>query len=289
MEIGLLIFYGSARSGRPCLANAETELERSLQWKLKNNSQSTPASKTAPCSSPEAHPASAKCSSRRSRSRARRSSSSTSPTKAAAALIERLTPNAAHAPVYFHCDLTDSAQLAEKLALIIARFGTIDVVINNAGDDTRHKTEDVTPEFWDRCTAVNLKHQFFVSQAVVPGMKWQGRGVILNMSSISWMIPSTGLPVYIASKAAIVGLTRTLAHELGPHGIRVNCILPGAIETARQRRLWYTDEYKAAIVENQALQRLLQPEEVARLALFLAADDASGITNQSYVIDGGWI
>jgi NAD(P)-dependent dehydrogenase (short-subunit alcohol dehydrogenase family) len=208
---------------------------------------------------------------------------------AASALIDRLTPKAAHAPAYFHCDLTDSAALSACLAQVIERFGTIDVVINNAGDDTRHKTEDVTPEFWDRCTAVNLKHQFFVSQAAIPGMKWQGRGVILNMSSISWMIPSTGLPVYVASKAAIVGLTRTLAHELGPHGIRVNCILPGAIETARQRKNWYTEEYVNEIHGQQAIKRMLQPEEVARLALFLAADDSSGITNQSYIVDGGWI
>jgi NAD(P)-dependent dehydrogenase (short-subunit alcohol dehydrogenase family) len=209
--------------------------------------------------------------------------------EAAAALIDRLSPNATHTPHYVHCDLTDSAQLAEKLAEIIARFGTIDVVINNAGDDTRHKTEDVTPEFWDRCMAVNLKHQFFVSQAVIPGMKWQGRGVILNMSSISWMIPSTGLPVYVASKAAIVGLTRTLAHELGPHGIRVNCILPGAIETARQRKNWYTEEYVNEVLSQQALKRLLQPEEVARLALFLAADDSSGITGQGLIVDAGWV
>jgi len=209
--------------------------------------------------------------------------------EAASALIERISSNAAHAPVYFHCDLTDLTALQSCLGQIIERFGTIDVVINNAGDDTRHATEDVTPEFWDRCTAVNLKHQFFVSQAVIPGMKWQGRGVILNMSSISWMIPSTGLPVYVASKAAVVGLTRTLAHELGPHGIRVNCILPGAIETARQRQNWYTEEYVNEVIGRQAIKRLLQPEEVARLALFLASDDAGGITNQSVVIDGGWV
>jgi NAD(P)-dependent dehydrogenase (short-subunit alcohol dehydrogenase family) len=209
--------------------------------------------------------------------------------EAAAALIARLTPIAAHAPVYLHCDLTDTAALSTCLSEIITRFITIDVVINNAGDDTRHKTEDVTPEFWDRCIAVNLKHQFFVSQAAIPGMKWQGRGVILNMSSISWMIPSTGLPVYIASKAAIVGVTRTLAHELGPHGIRVNCILPGAIETERQRKKWYTEEYINEILQHQSIKRILQPEEVARLALFLAADDSSGITSQSYVVDGGWV
>ena len=208
---------------------------------------------------------------------------------AASELIERLAPVVPIAPVYFRCDLTSSSALERSLKQIIDRFGTIDVMINNAGDDTRHKAEDVTPEFWDRCIAVNLKHQFFATQAVIPGMKWQGRGVILNMSSISWMIPSTGLPVYVASKAAIVGLTKTLAHELGPHGIRVNCILPGAIETARQRRLWYTEDYVAEVLKNQALKRLLQPEDVARLALFLASDDASGITGQGMVVDGGWV
>jgi NAD(P)-dependent dehydrogenase (short-subunit alcohol dehydrogenase family) len=209
--------------------------------------------------------------------------------QAATDLIDRLTPAVPLPPVYFHCDLSDSSSLAACLSRIIARFTTIDVIINNAGDDTRHATEDVTPEFWDRCIAVNLKHQFFATQAVIPGMKWQGRGVILNMSSISWMIPSTGLPVYVASKAAIVGLTRTLAHELGPHGIRVNCILPGAVETARQRRLWYTEEYVAEVLANQALKRLLQPDDVARLALFLASDDASGITGQGLVVDAGWV
>jgi NAD(P)-dependent dehydrogenase (short-subunit alcohol dehydrogenase family) len=109
------------------------------------------------------------------------------------------------------------------------------------------------------------------------------------MSSISWMIPSTGLPLYATAKAAIVGLTRTLAHELGPWNIRVNAVLPGAIQTERQKRLWLTEEYKAEVLSRQALQRLIDPEEVARLILFLAADDSSAITNQSYVIDGGWV
>jgi NAD(P)-dependent dehydrogenase (short-subunit alcohol dehydrogenase family) len=136
--------------------------------------------------------------------------------------------------------------------------------------------------------AINLKQQFFVTQAVAPGMKQHQRGSIINMSSIAWTIPSTGLPVYVAAKAAIVGLTRTLSHELGPYGIRVNCIMPGAILTERQKNLWFTDAYIAEVLSRQALKRLLLPEEVARLALFLAADDSSAITNQSYVIDGGW-
>ncbi len=126
-------------------------------------------------------------------------------------------------------------------------------------------------------------------QAVLPAMRAAGRGSIINMSSISWLIPSTGLPVYIAAKAAIVGLTRTLAHELGPAGIRVNAVLPGAIVTEKQKRLVYTPDYKAKILASQALKREIMPADVARLVLFLASDDSSAITNQSYVIDGGWV
>jgi NAD(P)-dependent dehydrogenase (short-subunit alcohol dehydrogenase family) len=123
--------------------------------------------------------------------------------------------------------------------------------------------------------SVNLKHQFFMIQAMVPAMREAGRGSIINMSSISWVIPSTNVPVYVTAKAAIVGMTRTLAHELGPDNIRVNCVMPGAIITERLKR--------------QALKRLIEPEEVARLVLFLASDDSAAITNQSYVIDGGWV
>ena len=147
----------------------------------------------------------------------------------------------------------------------------------------------MTPEYWDDCIERNLRHYFFCMQAVLPAMKAAGRGSIINLSSIAWMIPSTGLPVYVAAKAAIVGLTRTLAHELGPAGIRVNAVLPGAIATEKQKRLVYTPEYKAQIMARQALKRDILPEDVARLVLFLAADDSSAITNQSYVVDGGWV
>ncbi len=162
-------------------------------------------------------------------------------------------------------------------------------LINNAANDARHSVESVTPEYWDQAIAVNLKHQFFASQAVIPVMKKAGRGSIIHMSSISWMIPSVGLPVYITAKAAIVGLTRTLAHEVGADNIRVNCVLPGAILTERQKQLWFTDAYKAEILQRQSLKRMIMPEEVARLLLFLAADDSGAITNQGYVIDGGWV
>jgi len=208
---------------------------------------------------------------------------------AAELLIKRLASDGATSPVYYRCDLTDVAQVQRTVQSVLERFHTVDVLVNNAGNDTRHTVAEVTSESWDRAIAVNLKHQFFMSQAVIPAMQKAHRGSIINMSSIGWVIPSTRQVVYVTSKAGIVGMTRTLAHELGADNIRVNCILPGAIQTERQQRLWLTDEYKAEVLANQALKRMILPEEVARLALFLASDDSSAITNQSYVIDAGWV
>ena len=207
----------------------------------------------------------------------------------ARSLAEALAHEGCPRPEYLNCDLTDVAALKAAAAQVLARHGTVDVLVNNAANDQRHKTDDVTPEYWDQSLAINLRPQFFMIQAVAPAMKAAGRGSIINMSSISWMIPSTGLPVYIAAKAAIVGMTRTLAKELGPAGIRVNAVSPGAIATEKQKRLIYTPEYKAEIRAHQSLQCEIVPDDVARLVLFLAADDSRAITNQSYVIDGGWV
>ncbi len=209
--------------------------------------------------------------------------------EAGVALRNELSVAGCTAPLYIHCDVMDTDALKESVARVLAAMGTVDVLVNNAGNDQRHRTEEVTPELFDRTIALNLRPYFFLIQAVIPTMKARGRGSIVNLSSISWMIPSTGLPVYVAAKAGIVGLTRTLAHELGPAGIRVNAVLPGAIATEKQKRLVYTPEYKAEILARQALKRDIVPEDVARLVLFLAADDSSGITNQSYVVDGGWV
>jgi len=167
------------------------------------------------------------------------------------------------------------------MSQVFQRFSAVDVLVNNAANDSRHKIEEVTSDFWDRTMAVNLKHQFFMAKAVIPAMEKARRGSIINMSSIGWMIPSTSVPVYVTAKAAIVGMTRTLAHELGADNIRVNSILPGAIQTERQKQLWFTDAYKAEILASQALQRLLLPEEVARLVLFLAADDSSVVAHST--------
>jgi D-xylose 1-dehydrogenase len=208
---------------------------------------------------------------------------------AAKELNDRLGAMEAKVPVYFRCDLTDIEALQRTIADVVERFPAIDVLVNNAGNDMRHSVDEVTSAYWDESMAVNLKHQFFMAQGLVPAMRRAARGSIINMSSISWAIPSTDLPVYVTAKAAIVGMTRTLAHTLGGDNIRVNCVMPGAILTERQKRLWLTEEYKAEVLKRQALKRLILPDEVARLILFLASDDSSAITNQSYVIDGGWI
>ena len=207
----------------------------------------------------------------------------------ASQLIERIASAGLTAPKYYRCDLTDIEALQQCVAQIIEKFSTIDVLINNAGNDTRHSIDEVTSEYWDMMIAVNLKQQFFMSQAVIPAMRKARGGVLLNISSISWVIPSVSVPVYVAAKAGIVGMTRTLAHELGKDNIRVNCVTPGAVLTERQKRLWLTEAYKAEILAAQAIKRLIVPEEVARLLLFLASDDSAAITSQSYVIDAGWV
>ena len=207
----------------------------------------------------------------------------------ACTLVDTLAAERCPAPFYLHCDLTDLAALKTAVEQVVAAMGAVDVLVNNAANDERHAIEQVTPAYWDRSIATNLRPQFFMIQAVLPGMRAAGGGSIINMSSISWMIPSTGMPIYIAAKAAIVGLTRTLAHELGPANIRVNAVLPGGIFTERQQRLWFTPELKAEIRARQALKREIMPNDVARLVLFLASDDSSAITNQSYIVDGGWV
>jgi NAD(P)-dependent dehydrogenase (short-subunit alcohol dehydrogenase family) len=205
---------------------------------------------------------------------------------AARALVERLDGMTV---TFYHCDLLDIPAVKETCAQIARDQGTVDVLVNNAGNDTRHDLEAVTEEMWDRTLQLNLRHQFFLAQALLPGMRAQKRGSIINLSSIAWMIPSTDLPVYVTSKSAIVGMTRAMAHRVGADGVRVNAVLPGAIATERQRRMWLTPEYTAEILARQALKAELQPADVARMILFLAADDSAAITNQSFVVDGGWV
>ena len=185
-------------------------------------------------------------------------------------------------------DLTDIAALRAAVAAIEAEAGHgLDVLVNNAARDDRHAWDSVEPEQWRRTLALNLDHQFFATQAVVPGMQARGGGAEILFGSRSWMRGLPNMVGYTTAKAAINGLTRTLAREFGPQGIRVNCVVPGAIVTDRQRRLWTPPEADGTILERQALKFRLTPFHVARVALFLASDEAGGCTGGNVFVDGG--
>ena len=207
--------------------------------------------------------------------------------EASHALVARLSPGAEHAPRFFPCDLTDIGALQGCFADMAEALGGVDILINNAGNDDRHTIEQVTPEYWDQRLNVNLRHQFFAAQAVAPIMKQTGGGVILNFGSISWHLALPELVLYQTSKAAIEGLTRSLARDLGRDNIRVNTIVPGNVQTPRQER-WYTPEGEAEIVAAQCLNGRIQPSDVAALVLFLSSDDARMCTAHDYWIDAGW-
>jgi NAD(P)-dependent dehydrogenase (short-subunit alcohol dehydrogenase family) len=186
-------------------------------------------------------------------------------------------------------DLADIDALKSAIARIRKALGPITILVNNAAHDERHALEAVTPEYFDNRIAVNLRHQFFCVQAVVPDMKKAGGGSIVNMTSGAWMVASPGLPVYVAAKAGVFGLTRGLARDLGPFNIRVNSIAPGWILTKRQLELWWTPEAEVELMKDQCLKRRLDADDIARTTLFLASDEASACTNQNYVVDGGWV
>jgi len=193
-------------------------------------------------------------------------------------------------PVHFEpCDLTDIPALQRSVAATAKLLGPIQVLVNNAAHDERHATEEVTEAMWDSRIAVNLKHQFFCAQAVIPGMKSLGKGAIINLGSISWIIGQGGMAGYTASKSAVLGLTRSLARDFGAYGIRVNAVAPGWIMTQRQLEKWVTPEGEAEIVARQCLKRKLQPAEVAKVIVFLASEEASAVTSQHYIVDGGWV
>jgi NAD(P)-dependent dehydrogenase (short-subunit alcohol dehydrogenase family) len=198
--------------------------------------------------------------------------------------------SAAGHTVHFEAlDLRDVAALQAGIARVRQDFGAIGVLVNNAAHDERHPALDVTPDYFDDRIAVNLRHQFFASQAVLPDMRSLGGGAIICMSSISWMAGFGGMPVYTASKSAVIGMVRSLARDFGGDNIRVNAITPGWIVTKRQIELWLTPEADAERNARQSLKRRIYPDDIAKLALFLASEDAGAITAQNYIADGGWV
>ena len=187
------------------------------------------------------------------------------------------------------CDLRDIAALRKAIDEIAAVHGPADILINNAAHDERHDIATLTPEIFDERIAVNLRHAFFASQAVLPGMRANGGGSIVNFSSISWMAGMGGMAVYTAAKSAMLGLTRSLARDFGPDNIRVNAIAPGSVRTERQLEKWLTPEGDAKRLDAQCLKRWVEPEDIANFVVFLASDAASACTAQHYVVDAGWV
>jgi NAD(P)-dependent dehydrogenase (short-subunit alcohol dehydrogenase family) len=187
------------------------------------------------------------------------------------------------------CDITDTAALQAAIGLLAGKCGPFTVLVNNAAHDERHDWRKVTPEYYDDRIAVNLKHQFFAIQAVAPAMIEAGGGSIVNFGSISWMIPNGGYPVYATCKAAVHGMTRSLARDLGKSGIRLNIVAPGWVMTRRQLELWVDEKGERQMDENQCLRGRVMPQDIAAMVLFLASDDSRMITGQEFIVDGGWV
>jgi D-xylose 1-dehydrogenase len=194
-----------------------------------------------------------------------------------------------HAPLFVEADLTDVAALERAIDAVRDRFGPVAALMNNAANDQRHRIEDTTPQSWDAGIAVNLRHQFFAARKVADAMRQAGGGSIVNFGSISWKLKQGGMPVYTTAKAAVQGLTRSLARDLGPFNIRVNTLVPGWVMTDKQLRLWVTDEGRAEIARGQCIAQPLMPQHIAHMALFLAADDSAMCTAQDFIVDGGWV
>jgi NAD(P)-dependent dehydrogenase (short-subunit alcohol dehydrogenase family) len=188
---------------------------------------------------------------------------------------------------FIACDVTDITALRGAIARVEDKRGPVAVLVNNAARDDRHAMADVEAEAWRRTLALNLDHQFFASQAASKRMAAAGTGAIILFGSVSWMRGIPGMVGYTAAKAAINGLTKTLAREFGAAGIRVNCIVPGAIETERQQRLWATPETNQRFIDSQALKFRLDASHVARVALFLGSDESSGCTGANFIVDAG--
>jgi D-xylose 1-dehydrogenase len=195
------------------------------------------------------------------------------------------TLNAGENLRFSHCDIREISSLKEQICAAGIAWGGLDVLINNAANDVRHDYKEVTPEYWDNNHAINLRPQFFGMQAAAPYMS--AGASIITMSSVSFMRRRTGFVGYTTAKAGIIGLTRTMAQELGPQGIRVNCVVPGAIKTEKQMAQVVTPALEQSFIDNQALKFRLDADDVAAMVLFLASDDARGCSGQAFLVDGG--
>ncbi|MEM7753117.1 MAG: SDR family oxidoreductase [Pseudomonadota bacterium] len=190
---------------------------------------------------------------------------------------------------YEICDLRDIAAMQAAMGRLTDRLGPAHVLVNNAARDDRHDWKDVTPEYWDERQSTNLRHMFFAIQSIAPGMIENGGGSIINMGSNSWWEAGGGFPAYATAKAAVHGLTRTMARDLGDHRIRVNTVVPGWIMTDRQKELWATPDALEAHRARQCLPDLIEPVYVARMVVFLASDDAAMCSANNYMVEAGSI
>jgi NAD(P)-dependent dehydrogenase (short-subunit alcohol dehydrogenase family) len=205
------------------------------------------------------------------------------------ALADRIAGWGLDRPLFIPCDLTDLDALKAAIATSAAQNGAPLALVNNAGNDDRHAVEAVTPDYWQNRMDTNLRHQFFASQAVRAGMRDAGGGAIICFGSISWIAGESNYIAYVTAKAAIGGLTKGLARELGPERIRVNCVVPGWVMTKRQVELWLDEAGERQIAERQCLPDKLMPSDIARMVLFLAADDSRMCTAQNFIVDAGWV
>lgn len=209
-------------------------------------------------------------------------------TEPSLALCEEIAVAGHRKPLFRQCDIRDVPALQEAMRALAADMGDFDVLVNNAGNDQRHTLEEVTVDYWNDRIAINQRPMFFTCQAVAEGMKKRGGGAIINLGSTSWHIANGGYPVYTTTKAAVSGLTRGLARDLGQYNIRVNTVTPGWVMTERQLKLWVDAEGEKLIDRSQCLKGRVMPSDVARMVLFLASDDAAMCSAQEFIVDGGW-
>ena len=204
------------------------------------------------------------------------------------ALVEKVAAETGNKPLFIKCDIRDVKALQAAIDRVGKELGDVGVLVNNAANDERHKSEEVTVDYWDDRMAINLRPMFFTCQAVLPQMKRLGGGAIVNFSSISWVVKSPDLIAYITAKSAVLGLTRGFARDFGEHNIRVNTVSPGWVMTERQVKLWLNPAADAIRAKSQCLEAKIQPEDLTDMVLFLSSDASTKITAQEFIVDAGW-